>query len=786
MRALDRKLFRDLARMRTQAVAIALVVAAGMAMFVALVATYGSLQLSEARYYEEQRLADVWVRLARAPQAVLRDIAAIPGVAAVAGRLVSDAVLDIPGIAEPVTAVVFSVPAKNGHALNDVYVRRGRHVEAGHPGEVLVSEAFSQKNHLVPGDSILATIAGQRVALQIVGVALSPEQVMVTPPGGLAPDDRRFGVLWMEEAALARLLRLPDSINDVAVRLAAPESEAAVIASLDSLLQPYGGLGAYGRTNQPSYVDLEAHIVALRGLTVIVPAIFLIVAAFLTHLVVSRLVSIQRQQIGMLKAFGYSNARVAAHFAELPAAIALLGVAGGIPVGVWLGRLITMFFVSFFRFPATVFQIEPAFIAVGAAVALIGSLSGAVSALRGVATLPPAVAMSPAAPVYRPSTIVRPALMAWFAPVTRMIVRNVTRWPVRASLTTAGMSFAVALLILGETMAGGIARLIEVQFGRSQREDISVVLLRPQSLEHQHDFEELPGVRRAEPYRVVPARIRIGAIAQDVALRGLPPDGVLRQIVAADFEDLPIPPDGAILGSWVAARLGIHRGDVVPIELRERRRRTIPVHIVGLIDEAAGTSVYMNLGVLGRLIEEPETFSAVNLLVDPVRQSDLYRELKRAPRVKGVDLRRESVASLKSTFDSTVSFIQEIVAVFAVIIAFGMVYNVARIALAERGYELATLRVLGFTRREISGVLLGEIGILALLAVPIGFGIGTLLAARVVAGIQSERMRLPMVIEPSSYAWAFLIFTAAVLASALLVRRRLDYLDLVEVLKARD
>ena len=786
IKALDRKLLRDLAQLRTQAMAIALVVASGVALFLGTGITYRSLQLSEARYYREQRFADVWAPLVRAPRAVLRDLAAISGVAAVEGRLVSDAVLDVPGLDEPATGLIVSIPARTGHPLNDLYVRRGRHVEAGHRGEVLVSEAFAETNRVLPGDSMLATIAGQRVALHIVGTALSPEQVMVTPPGQLAPDDRRYGVFWMEETELASLLRLPDAINEVAIRLAAPASEAAVIASVDQALQPYGGLGAYGRANQPSHVDLEAHIEGIRGLTVMVPAIFLIVTAFLVNLVVSRLVAIQRPQIGILKAFGYSNAQITLHFAQLVLAIVSLGLVAGVPIGVWLGRVMATFLAAFFRFPVLVLRVAPVLFAAGVVVTIAGALFGALRSLRGVATMPPAAAISPAAPVYRPSLLARTAFLAGLGPNAKMIVRNVTRWPVRAALTTAGMSFAVALLIFGEAFAGGITRLLDVTFGSAQREDVSLVLEMPQSLERWRDFERLPGVRRAEPFRVAPARIRAGGKAQDVALRGLPEGGVLRHIVGTDFTETPIPPEGAVVGSWVAARLGIQRGDVIPIELRERRRRTVMVPVVGLVDEAAGASAYMSLGALGRSIEEPETFSGVALLVDPVRRGELYRDLKRAPRVKGVGLRHGTMASFQSSFDTTVGFVRRIAAVFAVVIAFGMVYNIARIALAERGYELATLRVLGFTRAEVSGVLLGEIGILALLAVPIGFGIGTLLSAQVVASVQSERMRVPLVIEPRTYAYAFLVFSAAVLVTAFLVRRRLDRLELVEVLKARE
>jgi putative ABC transport system permease protein len=786
IKALDRKLLRDLARLKAQGAAIALVVASGVALFVASGATYRSLRLSEHRYYENQRFAHVWARLARAPHSVVRELAALPGVVAVEGRLVADAVLDIPGLAEPASGLVVAIPSRAGHSLNDLYVRRGRHVEFGRPREVLVSEGFAEKNGLVPGDSIVATVAGQRLALRVVGFALSPEQVMVIPPGGVMPDDRRFGVFWMEQTALASVLGMSDAINEIALRVANPAREAAVIAGVDRILDPYGGLGAYGRANQPSHVNLEDHINQLKGLTVVVPAIFLIVAAFLVNMVLSRLVGTQRPQIGMLKAFGYSNARIALHYLELAIAVVSVGILIGLPVGAWLGRLMAVFYATFFRFPVLVFRVEPALVASGAGVTLVAAVSGALGTLRRVATMTPVAAMAAVTPIYRPTMLARLTDIAWVSPAGRMIIRNVSRLPTRAGLTALGMALAVALLVLGETSVDSITRIIDVQFGTAQREDLSVALASPRSLERWRDFERLPAVRRAEPYRLVPARIRRGSMTQDVALRGLTESGVLRHILDSNFLEQPIPPEGVVLGTWLAERFDIHRGDALQLELRERRRRTVTVHVVALVDEPLGAGIYMSLPALGRLLEEPATFSGVNLLVDSVQQVKLYDALKRAPQVKAVGLRRGAVATFRSMSDTTLRFIRKIVVVFSVIIAFGVVYNTARISLAERGHELATLRVLGFTRGEVSAALLGEIGVLAMLSVPVGFAIGRQLSAGVLAAMSSERFRMPLIIDPPVYAFAFLVFTGAALVSALLVKRQLDRLNLVEALKARE
>ena len=797
-RALDRKLLRDLGRMRTQAAAIALVVASGVAIFIATVTAYRALRLSEDRYYEQNRFAHVWVRAARAPATILRDVAALPGVTAVEGRIVSDAILDVPGIEQPSTALLISIPPVGGHALNDLYIRQGRHVghvERGRPREVLVNEPFAETNGLRPGDTLYALVAGARVELRIVGIALSPEFVMQIPPGGIAPDDRRFSVFWMERDELEALLDLRESVNDIAVRLApgaaaAPgipgASEARVIAGLDHLLEPYGGRCAFGRASQMSHMELENHIDQLRGLSLVIPAIFLVVAAFLVNVVLGRVVGTERAQIGVLKAFGYSNARLAGHYLQLALAIVAAGIVLGLPIGIWLGRVIADYYGTFFRFPVLVFRVEPAVVAIAALVTTGASLAGTWGTLFTVAAMPPVVAMSSPAPVYRPTLLDRSRVLRLLAPAMRMIVRNVTRRPLRAALTAGGMSLAVAILVLGGSSADSLNRMIDVRFQKAQREDVSIVLAHRRSLEVWRDFLSLPGVRIAEPYRAVPARVRVGGRAQDVTLLGLMTGGTLRQIVDADFQKVSPPPDGVLVSHWLAKRFAIDRGDPVAIEIREDRRRTVTARVVGVVDEPIGSSIYMDLEALGRLLEQPQTFSAVNLLVDPQQEGKLYAVLKRAPEALGVQNRRDSLRNFRSMADSSLNFVRQIEVIFSVIIAFGVVYNAARIALAERGHELATLRVLGYTRREISSILLGEIGLLGLFAIPAGFAIGYGLSAWVSAAMSNERFRMPVVAEPGTYAFALIVFAGATLVSALIVRRRLDRLDLVEVLKARE
>lgn len=786
MRALDRKLVRDLWRMRAQVAAIAVVIASGVALFVATMTAYRALRLSEQAFYGDQRFAHVWSNTARAPMAIARDLAAIPGVTAIDARIATRAILDVHGLDEPASALLVAIPGRAGHAVNDVYVRRGRHVEVGRPGEVLVSEAFAEKNGLDPGDTIHAVVAGQRTVLHVVGVALSPEYVMPLEPGALSSDERRFAILWMERAQLAALLDMRDAFNSVALLLSPGASTKAVIDAVDRILEPYGGRGAYGRENQASHVMLEEHVVQLRSLALLVPSIFLLVAAFLVNVVLARLIATQREQIGMLKAFGYSSMRVAVHYAELTLAIVIAGVLLGVPVGGWLGELIAAFYGRFFRFPVLVYAVEPGIVAIGAVVAAVAALAGALGTLRRVAAMPPIVAMSPEVPRFRRTLLDRLGLTALLSPATRMIVRNLVKRPLRSGLASFGMALAVAIVVLGSSAADGINRMKDVQFQSAQREDINVTFAQPRALGTMHELRALPGVRRAEPYRIVPARILANARHEDITLFGLPAAGVLRWPVDNSARPVKWLGSGLVLTAWTAHVLDLAPGDVVSVEIRERKRRIVAVPIAALVDEPLGEAAYMEIHALGRLLGEPETYSGVNLAIDPRRAHELYARLKATPLAVAIGLRRGALASYEAMSETSLDFVRVIEIVFSIIIAFGVVYNTARIALAERGRELATLRVLGFTRREASSILFGEIAILATPAVPLGFLLGYGLSAAVAHSMSGSRMHIPVLVAPSTYAFALVVFVTAALVSALVVRRRVDDLDLVEVLKARE
>ncbi|MCB1916169.1 MAG: ABC transporter permease [Rhodocyclaceae bacterium] len=787
MRAIHHKLWRDLWRMKGQALAIALVVMCGIGNYVMFLATLDALGTTQAAYYREYRFADVFASLKRAPESLRRRIAEIPGVDQVQTRVAVQVRLDMPAFPEPVAAVVTSLPDRGAPRLNGLHLRAGRLPAAGQGDEVVASETFAAAHRLRPGSRFDAILNGRRQTLTLVGTALSPEFIQQLRPGSVFPDSKRYGVLWMGRRALGQAYDLHDAFNDLTLSLYRGASVQAVIERVDELIRPYGGLGAYGREDQISHRFLSQELEQLATLGRLFPAMFLGIAAFLLNVVIGRQVAMQREQIATLKAFGYGNLQVFVHYLGSVAVIVGLGIAGGAVLGTWLGRELAGIFSEFYHFPYLSFRLSPAVVAEAAIASLLAAGLGTFLAVWRAANLRPAVAMRPEPPpTYRETWIERLGLKRWLSQPARMIIRHIQRRAFKSALTALGIALACGLILTGLFQRDTVGYMVYVQFGLMQREDLSVTFTDPTSFLARYDLAGLAGVRHVEPYRAVPVRFRHGHREYRSGVRGYEPGGDIQRLLDVALQPVVLPAEGILLTDFLGEMLDVRVGDRIVVEVLEGNRPTREVTVAGLVNEFLGVSGYMELAALNRLLREGPTISGAYLGIEDGSLQPLLLRLRDMPRVAGVAERRQEIRNFNRTMDESMLFFTYVATVFAVVIAFGVIYNNAQIALAENGRELASLRVLGFTRGEIAYILLGELGLLTLLAIPLGLWLGNWMCYYIAQTMQSDLYRVPVVLVPQTYAFAVTVVLVSALLSGLMVRRQLDRLDLVAVLKAAE
>jgi putative ABC transport system permease protein len=783
---LDRKVLRDLLTLRGQVLTIALLIGAGVAVLVMSVSSFLSLGSAQRAFYAGTRFAEIFAEVKRAPRSLLARIGEVPGVAVAEGRIGGEIRVDWPGAEVPVAGRVLSLPpAGEQPALNRLRLLTGHLPEPGRHDEAVIHAAFAEAWRVRPGDELAVIMNGRQERLRISGIAHSPEFVFTSRPGNPLPDDRGFVVLWVGEEAMARAFDMQGAISQVSLTLAPGASEQAVIADVDRLLEPWGGRGAHGRRDQPSHRFLEDELAEQRTMAVTVPVVFFGIAGFLLNVVLGRMVEAQREQVAALKALGYPSLPIAAHYAKFVAVICVLGSGLGIAAGAWMGAGMLGNYRPFFRFPEMPYLL-PAWLPLLAAVASFAvALLGVLAALRRILRASAAEGLRPAQPAALGRRVLwgfGRGLRAW----AKIPLRGLLGRPLRTLLTVLGMALAVPMVVLGLFWWDAMDSMIDLQFNRIERGDAFVALTDPRPARAVREIGRLPGVLMAEGHRIVPVRLRAAQRSRLLSLTGLPAEPALRVPRDAGLQPVPIPHQGLALSRRLADRLGVREGDIVQVEVLEGARRIHDLPVAVLMEDIIGFSALMEISALNRLMREDDVVSHVALRVDPLAAQALWRHLAERPRVAATNVK----AVWLRVFDEVIAGLVLTSAVtltgFGILIAVGVVYNSARVALQERGWELASLRVLGFTRQEVSRILLAELALAALVALPLGLVLSQWIVALILGARDNESFEVPAVIGSATFATAALIVLFAAFVSALAVRRRIDRLDLVAALKARD
>lgn len=782
MSMLGRKSRRDVVRLKGQVATISLVLACGIMSIIMLRSAYSSLLAARDSYYARYRFGDVFAHLERAPDSIAARIEAMPGVALVYPRIVKNVMVPIADEPDPVTGTVISLPDAGEPPLGGVYLRAGRMPLAG-VDEAVILEQFATAHGLLPGDTVPVVIEGRLRKIRICGIALSPEYVLASATGGLV-DKRRFVVLWMPKKTIAPAFQMDGAFNDVVIQLEPHADPAAVVQALDRELARYGGTHAVGRDRQMSNYMLTSELQVLRTLAIAIPAIFLGVAAFLVNVVISRLIFLERSQIAVLKALGFSNRRVGVHYLGLVTLIVGIGAVLGMWFGVVTGGWMTGLYATFYRFPSYVHHVPASLVVMTLAIGLGTAVIGAMAAVRRVVRMPPAEAMRPPAPLSYRTSRIGTAIGRAFGPSGTMVVRELERRPFRFLFSVLGIAMGVGIYVMGNMSKDSFDDLMGRVYPHEHQEDLVVMLAHSAPERAAAELAHVPGVLHAEGQRVVPVRMRAGSRWRDVTLVGLPDDPELRHLYDDGTTPVALPPAGLVVTAKLAEVLDVKIGDEVAADVLEGDWTTHRFVIAGTINEAFGLFGYARRDYLANVLGEQPRISQVLLRVDPLDSPSVRAHLKDLPAVIGVTSTEQVIENYRAQTGQSVLVMTLILAISAAAIAIGIVYNNARIALSMRSRDLATLRVLGFSRREISNILLGELALQVLVGIPIGLALGTLWAVMLIAGFDQESMRFPLFIADRTYVAASIIALVSGAVSALLVRRKLDRLDLIGVLKS--
>ena len=787
MKTLDRKLWRDLWHMKGQVFAITLVIMSGVATFVMFITTMDSLEYTRTKFYRDYNFADAFVHLRRAPESLIEKIKDIEGIRQAETRVVAQVKLDISGFNEPVNARVISIPDGGTPLLNGIYIRRGSLPDPAKDNEVVISENFAQAHNLNIGDQFAAIISGKWKKMTICGIALSPEFVLMMKPEAMSPDFKRYGVLWMNRKALSEAYDIDGAFNSVVLTLQPQARLSDVLRAIDNVVGKYGGFGAYGRKDQISHRLLSEEFKQLKTSSKIFPSIFIFVSAFLLNVVMSRTINTQREQIAALKAFGFGNYDIGVHYAKLVVLIITAGLISGIGCGIWFGHILGDIYMAVYRFPYLVYILKPWVIIAAVFVSVFSALAGTLHTLWRAAKQPPAEAMRPEPPAqFRVSLIEKIGLGRKITQPSKIIMRNIERKPIRTLLSIIGISLACGTMIASGFFKDAVDYMIKVQFVLSQKEDMSVSFFDLTSRRAIYELQQIDGVQYVETYRIVPVKFINGHRSYKTVIKGMDPDSRLQFLLDTNLNRVTLPSSGLMLTDHLAKILKVRPGDKLTIEVLEGSRATREVTVVALVKQYLGVTGYMDLSSLNRLMKTGDSVSGAYLVTDKNKQEKLFLDFIKTPRVSGTVVRANEITNFYEIQAKGMLFFTFIATLMACFISFGVVYNNARIAFSERSRELSSLRVLGYTRGEISYILLGELALITFIAIPVGFVLGYWLCAYLAYALASDLFRVPLTISSKTFSMAALVVLVSASVSGLIVRHKLDHLDLVEVLKTRE
>lgn len=790
MSTLRRKLIRDLKASRSTLASVIAIIAVGTGSFVGMGTTYRSLSESQSSYYRAYRFADFWVDVKKAPLSEVEAIRGWRGVDSVEGRVVFDVILDLPHQPRPLSGRLISVPPRDfDRTLNGLHIVRGGGFSDDRDEEVILSEAFAEANGLHVGDRVHAILNRKRQAFTVVGTAISPEYVyMVRGPGDLLPDAEHFGVMYIKQRYAREVLDFQDACNQVVGRAAPGVDVDALLDRIDRKLDPYGVIELVPRERNASHRFLSDEIAGQRVSSKIVPAIFLGIAALILNILMLRLAQRQRTTVGTLKAIGYGNRDLLAHFLGFAIVVGVLGGLGGALLGNGMAAMLTQVFVKFYQFPSLEYRFHLDLAAIGFGISIAFAIAGTVRGARSVLKLHPAEAMRPNPPERGGRVAIEAAGFLWrrLSFRSQMAIRSVMRNRFRTATAVFSTAIAIAIVFMSLVLWDSFYYMVEYQFDLVSRSDVDLGMRDEGSVRAVYEARGLPGVQRAEPMLGIACDLRNGRFSRRLGVTGLSPDHQLTIPRRSNGEAIPIPSRGLVLAKKLADLLHARVGDPLELTPVRGRRDTRIVHVASIVDTFLGLDAYADIDYLSEVVGEARAVNAVQLAVDPSQMPALYREIKDLPNAQGMGVRADAKHNIMTTLVENSVFSIGILIGFAGVIAFGSIVNNALIEIGDRVREVATLRVLGYDASAVSGIFFRQTAIIFLMGLTLSFPLGYAMVSGLSSAYDSELYRMPVVIRPVQVAYTVLASAAFVVFAQWVVERQVQRLDWQDALKAKE
>lgn len=784
---LKRKLWRDIKANYGAYLACAGVLVIGLMLYVSLSVILENLIFSRDAYYQQYGFADGFARFSKGPATLTREIEDIKGVHRAVGRIVQEAFIYDPS-GENTTSVRFVSFNDLNQPVNRFRIEKGRTPVSGRK-EILVSPAFLKANEYRIGDYIPLIIKGREVKFKITGTAISPEYVYEIPGGHmLAPDPKAFGVAFVPYRTVAPLYNMDGQVNDIVFTLDGGTEFSNVKTTVEKTLGHYGMTGLVPRKDQLSNSMLAQEITGLKGSASTTPVIFLMVAAAILYIMLRRMIEQQRGQIGVLKAFGFSDREIITHYLSYSVLISGIGGFLGGLAGSGLSFSLAKLYQQYYNIPNLSGRFSPEYVAAATLLSVVFGVIAGYQGSKRVTKLSPAEAMRPSAPPMGKNTLVERLNFFWKVLSTRarMAVRNVFRSRQRTVITILGVACAFSMMVAARGMFDSSFYLIDFQYDQVERYDLKVILRQyVDKVEGVSTAKHLDGIDKAEPLLEVPVTLTHRWLKKDTVITGLPKDVTLYRLLTSKGETVKPPRDGLVISAQLAKTLNLKPGDKVTVKPLVGDGEKVQVTVRKVIPQYVGVGSYMDLDSLSTLLKSSPVASSMLVKVAPEKLPLVRKQLQEGRNVLTIQDKTKIKAQFEQLMESNQAS-QYILLFFSFVLGFAIVYNVNLISLSERERELATLMVLGMTEREVGRILLAEQTMLGLAAMFLGVPLGYSMLYGIANASATELFSMPLIVLPESFLVAAAGTVIFILAAQWKVQGKVSNLSMLDVLKQQE
>ncbi len=792
MNVLDRKLLRELHASKGLLFATTSLIAVGVMCFIYMRISHRNLRMEQAQYYAQGRLADFWIDVKKVPLAELDALIALPGISEIRPRIQFFVTVDLDRVREPINGQVLSVPDRWQPMINDLILKRGSYFTESRRNEVIVNDAFAREHKLFPGQIIHLILNNQRQELFIIGTAVSPEFVYLVGPGSITPDPQHFGVFYLKQSFAEEVFDMDGAANQIVGKLS-PEvrdDPDPLLRRAEAILDPYGVYNTIAQKDHPPCRYLADEIRGLGVFASIMPTIFLIVAALVLNILMSRLIDQQQVIIGTLKGLGYANAQIFLHYLKFAATVGLLGATLGCLGGYGMSEFVTRLYRTIFEFPDLPNRFEPTIYLIGIVISLACSLGGAVHGARLALKLQPAQAMRVKPPTQGKTVWLERIGFLWkrFSFGWRMVLRNLIRNRLRTAVGLFAAAMGAGLMITGFILYNATGYLISFQFELISRSDIDLKLEKERSLDVLNESRRLPGVDFAEPTLDVACEFIHGPYRRKGGLTGLIPNAKLTIPRNVNADPIRVPTSGVAMTRKLAEILHLESGDTFTAIPVKGLKQAVDLKVAEISDSFLGLGVYTDLEYLSRLISEETVVTGVQLKISSANgeKYELYRQLKQMPALQAVNARLDNLRNLTETLVNMQRIFIGLFTLFAGVIFFSSLLNTSLIGLAERRRELATLRVLGYGPFEIGGLFLRESMMVAIIGTTLGLPLGIALCHWIAHIYNTDLFRFPIILPPIVFIGTYTVGIIFGLLAHAVVQHEIVKFDWLDALKVKE